>query len=94
MVYSMDDFVELLIPGGQSFTDDRSKSGAAVTRAQGEALRELYALLVKLDSKRRWGGMRPFLTTAGDYLWICPGHVSEYDPGLPRIPAQTTTLGR
>ncbi len=69
------------VPGG-----DKADEGSGLTRAQGEAFRQFQSLLFELDKDRKWAGMRRFLTPAGDYLWICPEHHREYDPGLPILP--------
>ena len=69
------------VPGGEAAED-----GSGLTRAQGEAFRQFQSLLFELDKNRKWAGMRRFLTPAGDYLWICPQHHREYDPGLPILP--------
>ena len=69
------------VPGG-----DVAEDGSGLTRAQGEAFRQFQSLLFELDKDRKWGSMRRFLTPAGDYLWICPEHHREYDPGLPVLP--------
>ena len=69
------------VPGG-----DVAEDGSGLTRAQGEAFRQFQSLLFELDKDRKWAGMRRFLTPAGDYLWICPKHHREYDPGLPVLP--------
>ena len=71
---------------GGSMSGDREREGGGLTRAQGAAFRELFSLLHELDSRHRWAGMRRFLTPQGDYLWICPDHHKEYDPGLPVLP--------
>ena len=65
---------------------DLADDGSGLTRAQGEAFRQFQSLLFELDQNRKWAGMRRFLTPAGDYLWICPDHHREYDPGLPVLP--------
>ena len=69
------------VPGGD-LADERG----GLTRAQGEAFRQFQSLLFELDKDRKWAGMRCFPTPAGDYLWICPEHHREYDPGLPVLP--------
>ena len=69
------------VPGGEAAED-----GSGLTRAQGEAFRQFQSLPFELDKSRKWAGMRRFLTPAGDYLWICPKHHREYDPGLPVLP--------
>ena len=53
---------------------------------EGAGLRELHALLRKLDPGQKWGKLRRVLTPTGEYLWLCPTHYREYDPGLPKLP--------
>ena len=56
--------------------------------AEGAGLRALRQLLFERDKQRSFGGMRRVLTASGDYLWVCPTHYPEYDPGLPTLPYQ------
>ena len=40
------------------------------------------------SSGRIYTGRRSFLTNvraAGDYLWLCPKHHREFEPGLPEL---------
>ena len=57
-----------------------------LTAAQGQALRAVRAVLFRNDQLRVFGGMRRVLTPSGDFLWVCPDHYPEYDPGLPTVP--------
>jgi internalin A len=57
-----------------------------LTPAQGAAMREIRTVIFKYDTGRAFGDLRRVLTAAGDYLWICPDHYGNYDPGLPSIP--------
>ena len=57
-----------------------------LTLAEGEALRAFRAVLFEHDSLRNFGGMRRVQEPSGDFLWVCPKHYLEYDPGLPTIP--------
>jgi internalin A len=59
---------------------------AHMTVAEGEALRALRALIFEHDRMRRFGGMRRVQASSGDFLWVCPEHYTQYDPGLPSIP--------
>ena len=82
---AMEKLTKELIPDrvtGGDLADD----GSGLTRVKGEAFRQFQSLLLELDKDRKWAGMRRFLTPAGDYLWICPEHHREYDPGLPVLP--------
>jgi hypothetical protein len=63
--------------------------GAAIgqlTEAEGAGLRALRAILLEHDKLRTFGGMRRMQSPSGDFLWICPRHYTEYDPGLPIVP--------
>ena len=62
------------------------KTTDPLTAAEGEALRALRNILFEHDRLQAFGGMRRVLAPSGDFLWICPDHYSEYDPGLPIIP--------
>ncbi len=67
------------VPSAQEETDQ------LVTRADGAGLRELHSLLLELDPAKTWGNLKRVLTPAGDYLWLCPKHYGEYEPGLPKL---------
>ena len=82
----MEKLVTGLKPPDRSMSGDREREGGGLTRAQGAGFRELFSLLHELDPRHRWARMRRFLTPQGDYLWICPDHHKEYDPGLPILP--------
>jgi hypothetical protein len=58
-----------------------------MTRAQNAGLRALRMLLLEIDKPRAFGGLRRFVTIAGDIIWVCPEHHYEYDPGLPTLPS-------
>jgi hypothetical protein len=61
-------------------------SSGQVTLAQGEAWRAVRILILEQDPARAFGRLRRVQASSGDFLWICPDHYSEYDPGLPGIP--------
>ena len=84
-VGAMEKLTKELVPD-HAHGGDVAEDGSGLTRAQGEAFRQFQSLLFELDKDRKWAGMRRFLTPAGDYLWICPEHHREYDPGLPVLP--------
>ena len=65
---------------------DRLQKHPGVASAEGAEFRALRELLLELDPARFFGGLRRVLTPEGDYLWICPPHYREYDPGLPKLP--------
>ncbi len=83
---SMEKFTKELAPSTKAMGDELGSSISGLTRAQGSAFRQFHSLLLELDPNRKWAGMRGFPTAAGDYLWICPEHHREYDPGLPKLP--------
>jgi hypothetical protein len=60
--------------------------GAELGRAEGAGLRAFRELLLELDSAREFAGLRRALSPMGEYLWVCPEHYVEYDPGLPTLP--------
>jgi hypothetical protein len=57
-----------------------------LTGAQGAGLRALRTLLFDKDRSRVFGGLRRVQDPSGDFVWICPRHYPEYDPGLPELP--------
>jgi len=57
-----------------------------MTAAQGEALRALRVVIFEHDPFRRFGGLCRVQAPSGDFLWVCPTHYNEYDPGLPVLP--------
>ena len=54
--------------------------------SEGAALRGIRTVIFNHDPMKEFGGMRRVLTAAGDFLWVCPEHYADYDPGLPTIP--------
>ena len=83
---SMEKLTKELVPSAKAMGDELESSISGLTRAQGSAFRQFHSLLLELDPNRKWARMRRFPTAAGDYLWICPEHHREYDPGLPKLP--------
>jgi internalin A len=57
-----------------------------LTLAEGQALRALRQFLREQDPARAYGSLRRVMAETGDFLWVCPQHYAEYDPGLPTIP--------
>jgi internalin A len=57
-----------------------------MTTAQGAAWRALRSFLFKRDTARAFGDLRRVQAASGDFLWVCPRHHAQYDPGLPHIP--------
>ena len=62
------------------------ESAGQVTRAEGQAWRAVRILIFEHDPSRAFGGLHRVQAPSGDFLWICPDHYIEYDPGLPSIP--------
>jgi internalin A len=62
-------------------------SAGQISPAQGQAWRAARILIFENDPARSFGDLRRFQAPSGEFLWICPGHYAEYDPGLPNIPA-------
>ena len=56
-----------------------------LTRAQGAAARTVRFMLFQLDHRGEFGDMRRVAATSGEFLWVCPDHYVNYDPGLPAI---------
>jgi internalin A len=54
-----------------------------LTSAEGAGLRAFRALLFRYDESRYFGDLRRAQAASGEYLWVCPKHHQEYDPGLP-----------
>jgi hypothetical protein len=65
---------------GHSGSTDR------LTAAEGQALRAVRVMIFEHDKLRTFGGLRRVQAPSGDFLWVCPEHYREYDPGLPTIP--------
>ncbi|MFI5910511.1 COR domain-containing protein [Dactylosporangium sp. NPDC051541] len=58
-----------------------------LTAAEGASLRIFRSFLFQADASRSFGGMRRVAAPSGEFLWVCPHHYHQYDPGLPAIPA-------
>jgi hypothetical protein len=79
---------ELPTPGFQDQAQQIGReSSSRLTPAEGEAARALRLLLFEQDAARAFGDLRRVQAASGDFLWVCADHYSEYDPGLPVIPA-------
>jgi internalin A len=57
-----------------------------LTPVEGAGLRALRVLLFEEDRARSFGDLRRVRTPSGDFLWVCPEHYRDYDPGLPSLP--------
>lgn len=62
------------------------RTSEQITAAQGAALRALRIIILEHDHMRRFGGLQRVQAPSGDFLWVCPHHYVEYDPGLPSLP--------
>jgi GTPase SAR1 family protein len=62
------------------------RSSPELTSAEGAGLRALRSLLFEKDRSKSFGGLRRVQDPSGDFVWICPKHYPEYDPGLPELP--------
>jgi hypothetical protein len=67
-------------------TSGIGQSMGQLNEAEGAALRALRKMLFDLDPPHIFGGMRRVQGPAGDFLWVCPDHYRQYDPGLPVVP--------
>jgi hypothetical protein len=48
--------------------------------------RRIQVVLFELDKARHFHGLnRTPVTSTGEFYWVCPTHMSTYDPGLPAI---------
>ena len=74
------------LPVPESDGRGRNDDEGGLTRAEGSGLRALRALLAEQDPASVFGGLRRRQTPSGDFVWICPEHIHEYDPGLPVLP--------
>jgi hypothetical protein len=75
------------LPGGELETlDGAERPTGFYERPEGAKLREFHDLLEAEVKGRKWGGLQRVLTKTGDFLWLCPTHYREYDPGLPVLP--------
>jgi hypothetical protein len=77
--------VDSLLEGDLEIGTDSPLEGTLSQSQEGSALRALHALLVELDPQKNWGGLKGVATPTGDYLWLCPEHYEEYEPGLPDL---------
>jgi Leucine-rich repeat (LRR) protein len=64
---------------------DRESAGR-LTPAEGQAARALRILLFEKDRTQAFGDLRRVQAPSGDFVWVCPDHQVDYDPGLPNIP--------
>ncbi len=81
----MERLASVLLKGDLDVPSSREETDQLVTRAESAGLRELHSLLLDLDPTRSWGNLKRVLTPAGDYLWLCPEHYGEFEPGLPKL---------
>ena len=65
--------------------DHLPQTAGQLTAAEGAALRAVRAIIFEHDQLRAFGGLRRVQAPAGDLLWVCEHHYSDYDPGLPVV---------
>jgi hypothetical protein len=78
-----------VLPSDLGHDPDKPGLGQAtgqLAAAEGQALRAMRSILFQHDPLQSFGGMRRVQAPSGDFLWVCPEHYSEYDPGLPTVP--------
>jgi internalin A len=75
------------LPARQESTagDALPEATGRLTAAEGPGLRAIRAIIFENDRLRTFGGLRRVQAPAGDLLWVCENHYSDYDPGLPVI---------
>jgi internalin A len=73
---------------GQAAEPGTIQSDRQLTPAQGQAWRAARELIFEHDPARAFGDLRRVQAPSGEFLWICPHHYAEYDPGLPAIPSE------
>ena len=84
-IKAMEKTVSVLLKGDLDTGFRRLEERHLAEPAEGEALREFHQLLLELDDKKHWGGLRRVHTNEGDYLWVCKDCHKVYDPGLPDL---------
>lgn len=67
-------------------TEIAPEDGNQLTLAENQGLRAFRTLLFKIDPARLFGDLRRVQVASGEFLWVCPLHYDQYDPGLPTIP--------
>ncbi|MGH2708155.1 MAG: COR domain-containing protein, partial [Actinomycetota bacterium] len=90
---SIEDEIELMktlvdqLPKQDAQEGTPLESTTGLESVQGAGLRALRALLLEQDPSRAFGGLeRVQDRSSGDFLWVCPRHYPEYDPGLVTMP--------
>ena len=63
-----------------------SQTAGQMTSAEGDSLRALRTIIFKHDPGANSVVLRRMLAFSGEFLWVCPDHAAEYDPGLPVLP--------
>ena len=81
----MEKLTATLLKGELEVPSAQEETAGLVTHAEGAGLQELHTLLLELDPAKTWGNLKRVLTPAGDYLWLCPKHHQEFEPGLPKL---------
>jgi internalin A len=86
--------LDLMTTLAEQLPDNFSHTGEAdvdekqgqLSPAQGAGLRGLRHTLIREDPTQKFGDLRRVQGPSGEYLWVCPNHYGEYDPGLPILP--------
>ncbi|MBN9120904.1 MAG: leucine-rich repeat domain-containing protein [Planctomycetes bacterium] len=82
----MSKLAEKCLSGDLETGHKREELTDGLSAPDGAALREFHKLLRDIDKDSHWGDLRPTATKEGDYLWMCPEHHKEFNPGLITIP--------
>lgn len=65
--------------------DSAVASPGQLTRVHAAAARAFRVFMFRRDPYHVFGGLRRYIGSSGEPLWICSAHAKEYDPGLPNI---------
>ncbi len=82
----MEKFAQQGPPVQEDPTSPPARLAGGLTRAEGSALRAFREMLFELDPPKAFGGLRRVQDPTGDFIWLCPTHYPQWDPGLPEIP--------
>ncbi len=86
-IEAMSKLAEKCLSGDLEAGHKREAGSDGLNAPEGAALREFHSMLREIDKSSHWGDLRPTPTKEGDYLWLCPEHHREFNPGLITIPA-------
>ncbi|HEY1191855.1 MAG TPA: COR domain-containing protein, partial [Gemmata sp.] len=82
----MSKLAEKCLTGDLDLSHKREAMSDGLSAPDGAALREFHTLLRDIDKSNNWGDLKATATKEGDYLWLCPEHYKEFNPGLITIP--------